>query len=175
MAILRVVIIFILTTISVFYSAKNAEAIENSELIRASMIEKIANFIEWPSLNEDHFSICAFDNTSLLTALETYYKNSFIGKKPIRLVTFNHFNTSSGCQILYLGIAESAKLENILKLIDDQPILIITEKKDDVSQGAHVDFFVEDNRLHLEVNRTALLKSNLKASYHLLGVARIVE
>jgi hypothetical protein len=58
---------------------------------------------------------------------------------------------------------------------EGQPVLIITEKKDNVSQGAHVDFFVEDNRLHIEINRTSLLKSHLKASYHLLGVARIVD
>lgn len=175
MVILRIFIVLISALAFSLSVANNAEALEDSELIRASIIEKIANFIEWPDLKEEQFTICAFDNTPLLPALEAYYANSFFNQKPIKLVTFNQFKRFSECQIIYLGIAERIKLETILTQIEGQPILVVTEKKDDVSRGAHVDFFVEENRLRLEINRTALSKNHLKASYHLLGVARIVE
>jgi len=175
MAISRAIIILILATIFSRHSIKNAAAVENSELIRASIIEKVANFIEWPNPSQEHFGICAFYDTPLLPALETYYANSFFNEKPIKVVTFRNFPTLSDCQIIYLSANESSRLNAILKGIQDAPILVITEKEDAVSQGAHVDFFVEDNRLRLEINRTALSKNHLQASYHLLGVARIVE
>ena len=172
---MRTVIILALAAIFSCFSIKNAKAVENSALVRASIIEKIAEFIEWPSLTAEQFTICAFDNSSLLPALEMYYANSYFRNKPIRLINFNNFKVLLGCQIIYLDESETKHLENIIKIIEGYPILIITEKEDNVSQGAHVGFFVDDNRLHLEVNRTALLKSRLKASYHLLGVARIVK
>ena len=175
MAILRASIILMLAEIFACPSIKNAVAIESSELIRASIIEKVASFIEWPSSNRELFEICAFADTPLLPALEAYYANSRFNEKPVKLAAIRNFTTSSTCQVLYLSATESLKLDNILNQISNQPILVISEKKDAVSQGAHIDFFVEDNRLHLEVNRIALSKNDLKASYHLLGVARIVE
>lgn len=156
-------------------SVVNAEAVANSELIRASVIEKIAGFIQWPDSNQGPMNLCVYANTSLLPALETYYASSDTDNNPIKLFTAKNFKSFSECHILYLGVGENARLEDILQTIASQPVLIITEKRDDVSRGAHVDFFVEDNRLRLEVNRAALSKNNLKASYHLLGAARIVE
>ncbi len=175
MAISRTALLLILATVFTCLSIKKAEAVENSELIRASVIEKVASFIEWPTLNQAQFSLCTFENTPLLPALKAYYANSFFKQKPIKLVTPQTVQALSGCQIIYLGVSETQGLDTILQQIKDQPILIISEKKDAVSLGAHVDFFVEDNRLRLEINRTALAKSRLKASYHLLGVARIVD
>ncbi|MGR8929697.1 MAG: YfiR family protein [Gammaproteobacteria bacterium] len=156
-------------------SINKAQAVDNSELIRASIIEKVASFIEWPTLDQAQFKLCAFENTPLLAALETYYANSLFNEKPVKVVTFRDFTVSNDCQILYLSAEESLKLEEILKQIGNRPTLVITEKKDAVSRGAHVDFFVEDNRLRLEINRLALSRNRFKASYHLLGVARIVE
>ncbi|MGY6277728.1 YfiR family protein [Methylomonas sp. MgM2] len=175
MAILRATIPLILAAIFARLAIKNAEAVENSELIRASIIEKVASFIEWPSLNQAHFTICSFDDTPLLSALQIYYENSFFNNKPIKLVTFHNYAALSDCQIIYLSADESSKLDDIIKQTEKRPILIITEKKDAVSHGAHIGFFAEENRLHLEINRTALSASHLSASYHLLGVARIVE
>ena len=153
----------------------NAEAADDSELIRASIIEKISRFIEWPVWTGEQFTLCAADNAPLLPALQTYYANSSLVDKPVSLLAFRSLKELKNCQVIYLSDNQSDDLATILQTAHNKPILIVTEKKDDVSQGVHVDFFVEDNRLHLEVNRAALLSSGLKASYHLLKVARIVE
>lgn len=175
MAISRATILLILVAVFTCLSIKKAAAVENSELIRASVIEKVASFIEWPPLDQAQFKLCAFENTPLWPALEVYYVNSFFNEKPIKLIALRNSAAISDCQIIYLGVEENSKLSTILKQIQELPILIVTEKEDAVSHGAHVDFFVEDNRLRLEINRTSLSKNHLKASYHLLGVARIVE
>lgn len=175
MVILRATTLLMLAAVFTCLSIKNAEAVESSELIRASIIEKVASFIEWPDLDQTQFNLCAFENTPLLPALETYYANSFFNEKPVNLIALRNIAAISDCQIMYLSAEENSKLGNVLKQIQELPILIVTEKKDAVSHGAHVDFFVEENRLRLEINRTSLSKNHLKASYHLLGVARIVE
>lgn len=158
------------------FMANNAEAVESSDLIRASIIEKVSRFIEWPTWTNERFTICVTDKSPLLTALQTYYANMSLADKPVSLLIFHELKDIKECQVIYLNDDDqSDDLAPILQLIGSQPILIVTGKKDDVSQGAHVDFFVKDARLHLEVNRTALMNSGLKASYHLLKVARIVE
>lgn len=153
----------------------NAVAVESSELIRASIIEKVSRFIEWPTWTNDRFTICVADKTPLLPALQTYYANMSLADKPVSLSIYHDLKKLTECQVVYLDDAQNDNLLSILQLAGSQPILIVTGKQDDVSQGAHVDFFVQDTRLHLEVNKTALMNSGLKASYHLLKVARIVE
>ncbi|MFI3154715.1 MAG: YfiR family protein [Methylococcaceae bacterium] len=172
---MRAVITSMLTAVIICCTLNSAEAAESSELIRASIIEKISRFIEWPVWTGERFTLCVADKAPLLPALQTYYANTSLANKPVSLLTFRGVHELKDCQVIYLSDDQSDDLETILQSVRNQPILIVTEKKDDVSQGAHVDFFVEDNRLHLEVNRTALLNSGLKASYHLLKVARIVE
>lgn len=154
---------------------KTVAAVEQEELIRASILEKIAHFIEWPALDTDRFTICAFDNAPLLPALEMYYVDSQFNNKPIRIVLLDHFKALLECQIIYIGHSETRHLENIQQITEGHPVLLVAEKKNTISQGAHVDFFIEDSRLNLEVNRTALIKNHLNASYHLLRVARVVE
>ncbi len=158
------------------FMANNAEAVESSDLIRASIIEKVSRFIEWPTWTNERFTICVTDKSPLLPALQTYYTNTSLAGKPVSLLIFDDLKDLKDCQVIYLNDdGQSDDLPPILQLTSNQPILIVTGKKDDVNQGAHVDFFVKDTRLNLEVNRTALMNSGLKASYHLLKVARIVE
>ncbi|MGZ5069565.1 MAG: YfiR family protein [Methylobacter sp.] len=153
----------------------NAVAVESSELIRASIIEKVSRFIEWPSSNYEHFTICVTDKTPLLPAMQTYYANMSLADKPVNLSIIHDIKKLTECQVIFLDEDQSDNLNLILLQASKLPILIVTGKQDDVSQGAHVDFYVQETRLRLEVNKTALMNSGLKASYHLLQVARIVE
>ncbi len=175
MARFRIALIATLTTGLAWFPHKLAVAVEGSDLLRASVIEKIARFIEWPESKPSQINLCVFEGTPLLPALEHYYDNGYTDNIPVKLVKASSFKSFSECQIIYLGAPENNKLDNILRAIDQQAIMLITENEDDVSKGVHVDFFVADNRLHLEINRSALARNNLKASYHLLGAARVVE
>ncbi len=172
---LRATITSLLAALAICCLLNSAEAAESSELIRASIIEKIARFIEWPVWTGEQFTLCVADKTPLLPALQTYYANSSLADKPVNLFIFRGLKELKNCQVIYLSDDQNNDLATILQMTRNHPVLVVTEKKDDVTLGVHVDFFIEDNRLHLEVNRTALISSGFKTSYHLLKVARIVD
>jgi hypothetical protein len=157
------------------FAFNRAEAVDTSELIRASIIEKIVRFIEWPNATHEQFTLCVTDKTPLLSAIQIYYANSSINDKPVNVFVINNLTELNNCQAIYLDDEQSSDLAGILKIIRNSPILILAEKKDAVLQGAHLGFFIEDDRLHLEVNRKALTTSGFKVSYHLLKEARIVD
>lgn len=150
---------------------------DTSELIRASVIEKIARFIEWPeSSRQAPVKLCVLARTSLLPALQHYYSGEIkLDQKPIELSLFERLDGIEQCDIIYLDPKQDRQLTDIVSQIGDAPVLVITEKQDAVLQGSHVDFYIEDNRLRLEVNRSRLASSGFNVSYHLFKVARIVE
>lgn len=161
-------------TLVLCFAVNSAVAADTSELIRASIIEKITKFIEWPSYPDQNFTLCVAGNPPLLPALQTYYANVSIVSKPVKLLIISDLKSLAPCQAIYLD-GESNELAKILKITSNNPILVIAEKENAVSSGAHVDFFIEEDRLHLEANRTALTNSGFKVSYHLLKAAHIVD
>lgn len=169
------VIVRILSILVICSAVNRAEAIDTSELIRASIIEKMVRFIEWPTSTQAQFNLCVVDKTPLLSAIQTYYANSSINNKPVNISIINDLPELNNCQAIYLEDEQASDIANILKIIRNTPILIVAEKKDAVLLGAHLGFFIEDDRLHLEVNRKALTNSGFKVSYHLLKEARIVD
>lgn len=158
-------------------SSMAANAEESEELIRASVIEKVARFIDWPSSNTlaAQFLLCLSEKTPLFPTIQTYYANSLLWGRVVTIKTYRQIKELADCQAVYLGAEQGNDLAAILAFTQNQPILIITEGKDDVSRAAHVDFYIEDGHIRVEVNRTSLQRSGLKASYHLLRVARLVE
>lgn len=162
-------------TMLICVSAFRVQAVDTDELIRASIIEKIARFIEWPEWEGERFNLCVVEKTGLLPALQNYYETVLLANKPVSLLTFRSLAPPRNCQAFFLGEENMDDLPMIMQLIDNKPVLVVAEKKAAVEQGTHVDFFTEDNRLHLEVNRKSLESSGFKVSYHLLKVARIVE
>lgn len=160
---------------SLHSQANLALAVESSELIRASIIEKIARFITWPEWELNQFNLCVFHKAPLLPALQSYYANEALSNKPVNLLVFDRINNINECQIVYVNAELKEQLASILEMVHKHPVLIIVEKKDAVVQGAHIDFFIDDNKINLEVNRAALNSSGLSASYHLLKVAHLVD
>lgn len=152
-----------------------AHAVESSELIRASIIEKIAKFITWPEWEGDQFNLCVSHKAPLLPAIQSYYANETLFNKQVRLLVFDRIFNISQCQIVYVNVELNEQIVNILETVNKLPVLLVVEKKDAVVHGAHIDFFIDDNKINLEVNRAALNKSGLSASYHLLKVARLVD
>jgi hypothetical protein len=152
-----------------------AKAADTSELIRASIIEKIVRFIEWPAPTQDQLTLCVIQRPPLLSAIQDYYANSLINEKPVNILTINNLSNISECQIIYLDEEQTNEISNIQKIIHGSPILIIAEKKNAVLLGAHLGFFIEENRLRLEVNQKELTSSGFKVSYHLLKGSRIVD
>lgn len=150
-------------------------AVESSELIRASIIGKVAHFITWPSISTEEFNLCVSSKAPLLPAIQSYFVNETLASKPVRVVMFDRIDTVNECQIVYVNTELKEQLAAILSHIQQLPILIVDEYRNAAEEGAHVDFYIDDNKINIAVNRTALSKSNLTASYHLLKVARLVD
>ncbi len=169
------VIVRILSILVFCFAFTGAEATDTSELIRASIIEKIAHFIEWPIWADDKFTLCVADKTPLLPAIQTYYADSSLNNKPVKVVVVSNLHAFADCQAIYLDEEQTKDIAAILKITANLPILTVAEKNDAASLGAHLGFFIEDDRLHLEVNRKALTNSSFKVSYHLFKAAHIVD
>lgn len=153
-----------------------SSSIDASSSIKISLIEKITQFIHWPQIKEE-FKIGIYQNKQLKKDMEVFYKNKKIHKGEIKLYDIDYFtqNKIDKLNLIYFSQESTANIDLILKRIKNKPILIITEFPDDVYLGMHLGIYYKEKRIKFIINQKSLEKSNLKASYKILKLAKIVK
>lgn len=78
------------------------------------------------------------------------------------------------CHILFIPDSEKQHLPRALEILKGESVLIVGETEGLARRGAILNFVMENNRVRLEANTEAAVRSRLKIGAKLLKVARIV-
>jgi hypothetical protein len=79
------------------------------------------------------------------------------------------------CNILFISSSERVHLDELFHLIKGLPILTIGETPGFAQRGGIINFVIEDDKVHFEINVEAAKQSDITISSRLLALARIVS
>lgn len=148
----------------------------SSDSIKIALIEKVSQFIQWPELNEK-FIIGVYKNEKLKDEMIEIYKDKTIQKLKIEVYNIKDEKDSriQKLNLIYFTKELSIEIDKILKEIKNSPILVITEFPNDVYEGMHLGLYYENQKIKFIINQKALENVELKASYKILKLAKIVK
>lgn len=75
------------------------------------------------------------------------------------------------CQIIFLSRSDRANITNIIKLLDDKPILTIADTPGAGQQGVVLNMAVKDGKVVFEASLIIARRNGLKLSSQLLRFA----
>jgi hypothetical protein len=78
------------------------------------------------------------------------------------------------CNNLFVCASETAHLDEIFSIVKGLPILTIGETPNFARRGGIINFILEDDKVHFEVNVEAAKQADITISSRLLALARIV-
>jgi hypothetical protein len=78
------------------------------------------------------------------------------------------------CAIVFVGEAEARLLPAAARQLGSASVLLVSDARHAVDQGAHLSLVFNDDRVEFEVNLQHLQKSGIKASSQMLKLARNV-
>jgi hypothetical protein len=78
------------------------------------------------------------------------------------------------CNILFVTASETAHLDEIFRVVRGLPILTIGESPNFARRGGIINFVLEDDKVHFEVNVEAAKQADITISSRLLTLARII-
>ena len=81
----------------------------------------------------------------------------------------------SSCHIVFIPVTEKNQATRILTSLKGSSTLTVGEIEGFAVQGGIINFTIEDNKLHFEVNTLAAERADLKISSKLLSLAKIVQ
>jgi hypothetical protein len=146
--------------------------------LKAVFLFNFTQFVEWPAesfagpgtpivigvLGEDPFG----------ASLDEIVAGEAIHDHPLVVRRYHSVDQADSCQILFISLSESGRLEQILKTLGHRSILTVGETKDFADHSGMIEFELVQRRVRLRINLAATNAARLVISSKLLRQAKIV-
>jgi uncharacterized protein DUF4154 len=146
--------------------------------VKAAFLFHFVQLVEWPadSLGSETSpaTLCIFGEDPFQGDLEATLAGKTLGTRPLRVRHLKPAEDFHGCQVLFVGKHDTARLSRLLAELKDGPILTVGESDGFVQQGGMIGFFLVDNKVRFEINLQAAERAKLKISSRLLLLAKSV-
>lgn len=146
--------------------------ITSESQLKAAYLVNFLKYVEWPGTRST-VSICLFGRDSLGPYLANYEGRQIVGRE-LRIRKVSTPDQLADCQALFIPDTEEARIGAILRWVDRQPILTVSDVETFVRDGGAIALIRNDGRLQFDVNAEAINRANLKASSQMLRLARQV-
>lgn len=141
---------------------------------QAMFIYNFSRLIEWPAnAKSGDFTIGVLGNSQITSSLTTFVVGKKVGSQNIAIKQFNDVGDITSCHILFVSFGKSSKMSEVQSKLSGTHSLIIGEKKDLVSDGAAINFVIDNNKLRFQLNTANAEKYQLKVSKSLQEMAML--
>jgi hypothetical protein len=162
-----------------FFSVQKISAQYKEYDIKAQYINLFTQYIEWPeesSVNDANlpFKICVIGDNPFGDIFKDLSKVAKIKDKVIEYKEVS-VNSIEKCDILFISKSERGNLDKIVSSASGKGTLLISDSDGFAEKGVMINFFLENRKVHFEINISAAEKESIKISSRLLKLARIVK
>lgn len=159
--------------------APSAEAQSVSETqIKAAYLFSFAKFVKWPvgtlPAASDPIRLCILNDSFFQAELDLVARNKSIDGHPVLVILVQNAGQSRGCQELFISTAAKQNPLPIIESLRGTTVLTVGETDGFVEEGGIINFILQDDRVHFEVNQKAADKAGIKMSFQLLSLAKLV-
>ena len=157
-----------------------AQSKEASEYeVKAAFLYNFAKFVEWPPDASrdlsDPLTICIVGQDPFGTVLDEAVRGKTISGHNLVIRRLKPGQTWKGCQIAFISSSEGKDLLSILEGSKRSGVLTVGETEGFAQLGGMINFVIEQERVHFEVNVEDAERAGLKISSKLLSLAKIVR
>ena len=169
----------VLTTTGALMSAPAEESRSPEYQVKAAFLYHFAKFVDWPPQ-----AFARPDSPLIITVagedvfggdLERIVKNKTINGHPLIVRHVNAVADLKPSHVLFISSSEQKRLPEILNAVRGESVLTVSETNDFLASGGMINFLIEENKVHFEINNEAAKRAGLKISAKLLALATRVE
>ncbi len=159
------------------------EATSVAAQIKAAYLFNFAKFITWPAKSlatnaPVEFVIGVMGESAFADALQHALVGKSVDNHRIKVRQLSSTDELAGCQIVFIGSSEQARLPQILSKLDDSSVLTVSDINRFLDEGGMVRLFDYENptthqkSIRFEVDPERVQRAGLKASSKLLQLSK---
>lgn len=158
-------------------SARQAELPEY--VLKAGFLFNFAKYVEWPAEAfdgpQDPLVIAVVGKDPFGEDLDRSLRGKTVKGRPIRIVRYKSPSEIRGAHILFVPRDETGRMEDILREVGTQPVLLVGETPDFAREGGALNILLRDGKPRLEANPDAATRAHLTIDAKLLRAATVVR
>jgi hypothetical protein len=156
---------FLLAALPVFTKAQTT-----NHQVYALFVVNIAKYSSWPNHTGGEMHITVLGRTKVYD--ELVKQNGKNANGIIKVDQADDVQSIGDPNIIYLADGKSSALDDLLKVTQGKPVMIITEREGLFKKGAGFSFIIMDNStLRFDINNSDLEKRQIKVSRSLATLA----
>lgn len=165
-----------LVLFSLFLPFAQAQSISAANQVKAVFLLNFSQFVTWPAItpenNNTPFVIGILGPNPFGGYLERVVEGERVGRRPIIVQRYSEAKEIQNCQILF--IAKELPPETLQEL-SNNGILTVSDKDNFAQNGGIIRFYIEDNKIRLQINLPAAKSARLTISSKLLRLANVMN
>lgn len=138
--------------------------------LKAAYLVNFLKYVEWPGTRTT-INICLFGRDSLGPYLANYEGRQIAGRE-LHIRRVSSPEQLADCQELFIPETEEARISAVLRWVDRQAILTVSDSETFTRDGGAIALIRNEGRLQFDINNDAINRANLKASSQMLRLAR---
>jgi len=159
--------------------AAAADHSEREYAIKAAFLYHFAEYVTWlpgaPKGADGALTIGVLGPDPFGATLDEVAATRSAADRKVAVRRFGAIEGMEPCHILFVSASEVERLGTLLRRAAESGALLVADVRGAAGQGAHINFFIENNKVRFEINPAAARRAGLKISSKLLRLARIVE
>ena len=141
-------------------------------IIKASYVYNFAKLVGWPDKkSKGNFTIGILGDPDLYKQIVEKYSGKKIGNQSIEIIQLLGVEQLPEMHILFISRQLSDKTPQITTKLSKEPIMIITESRNGLQQGAVLNFVVVDSQQKFEISESNADKHGLTIGSTLKSLA----
>lgn len=142
--------------------------------VKAAFLYNLAKFVQWPPSADrsDQLVVCVIGNEFFSTLLHDLVKGKSVQDRAIIVRGPRKGDDLHACHMVFVSAIESRNTADILLRVPAAGVLTVGETPDFVREGGLARFYVENNRMRVEIDAAAADQAGLKIQSQLLSLAR---
>ncbi len=176
---LKYIAVILLSVLAGFVAIAAADKPVSLEYrVKAAYLYNFLKFVEWPREKSAeasaYYIIGVIGEDPFGPALVRIGRKSVKGR-PLKIKRFKSMEELETCHILFISASEKGRIENMLKRLNQMPVLTVGDVAGFTQRGGMINLVKSGKKVRFEINREAAEKTGLKISSKLLKLARIVK
>lgn len=166
----------LLLLFSVGFATSHAQPLSTANQVKAVFLFNFTQFVSWPSFafdgNTSPFVIGVLGSDPFGAYLDKVVEGERVGNHPIVVQRYTDIKEAKNCHILFINKNNPAE---VIKALDNQSVLTVSDAEQFAAEGGIIRFYVENNRIRLQINEKAARAANLIISSKLLRLANVIS
>lgn len=141
--------------------------------IKAAYVYNFVKFIDLPSAEDKSIRVCLMGRDDLNGAMLGLNHRMAQGRE-IQVRKDVALDQVKDCSMAFVAESDARLLPTLAKQLANSSVLLVSDARQAMDQGAHLSLIFNDDRVEFDVNMLNLQKSNIRASSQMLKLARVV-